>query len=141
MNIPANASLLRLSNTGLVLADASQDVRGLPVKDVEGATIGKVVDLLIDDTEKRVRFLLVSTGGVLGIGEERFLVPVDAIAAIHKDHVHIARTRDHVTSGPRYDPQVTHEQQEPLFADAYAFYGVLPFWAAGYAYPGFPYYV
>ena len=119
----------------------ADDVRKFLVLDETGKEIGHVDDLLIDDSEKRVRFLLVADGGFLGIGTEHMVIPIDAITSIHKNHVHISRTREHVAGGPRYDPKLDHEQQAPVFSNALEYYGFLPFWAAGYSYPGFPYYV
>jgi sporulation protein YlmC with PRC-barrel domain len=133
--------LLRLSKSGLQLSTAAEDIRGYVIVDEKDHEIGHVDDLLIDDTQKRVRFILAADGGFLGIGEHRMVIPVDAITRIHKNHVYIARSLDHVAAAPRYDPKVDHEQQTPLFSNVLGYYGFLPFWAAGYSYPGFPYYV
>lgn len=133
--------LIRLSKSGQTLSAAAEDVRGFIVVDETNREIGHVDDLLIDDTEKRVRFLSVADGGFLGIGEHRMLVPVEAVTRIHKNHVHVSKTREHIAAAPRYDPKIEHEKQEPVFSDVLGYYGFLPFWAAGYSYPGFPYYV
>jgi sporulation protein YlmC with PRC-barrel domain len=73
------ATLVNLGDTGLTVADPNADVRGRAVVDHNGEEIGKVDDLLIDDRERRVRFLRVGHGGFLGIGASHFLVPVDAV--------------------------------------------------------------
>jgi hypothetical protein len=91
--------------------------------------------LIIDDTEKRVRFMLVSSGGFLGIGEKRMLIPIDAITAVDDKNVHITRTREHVVGAPVYDPAVVNAKD---LDDLYNFWGVSPYWAAGYLYPPFP---
>jgi hypothetical protein len=41
-----------------------------------------VEDLYIDRQEREVRFLEVGAGGFLGIGEGRFLVPVEAVTKV-----------------------------------------------------------
>ncbi|HEY1686021.1 MAG TPA: PRC-barrel domain-containing protein [Tepidisphaeraceae bacterium] len=133
--------LLRFSKSGLTLSASAEDVRGYIVIDEKGASVGHVEDLLIDDSEKRVRFLLVGDGGFLGIGEHRILIPVDAVGRIHKNHVHISKGREHIAKAPLYDPKLDHDQQAPIFPKVLGYYGFLPFWAAGYSYPGFPYYV
>jgi PRC-barrel domain len=48
-----------------------------------------VEDLLIDDRERKVRFLLVEHGGFLGLGETKSFIPVNAITRITDTHVHI----------------------------------------------------
>ena len=132
--------LLRLHDTDLTVADPQQDVRTYKVIDTAGKEVGHVDDLLIDDTEKKVRFLLVRSGGFLGMGEKKFLVPVDAITKIGSDRVFIDRAGEHVVGGPDYDPQLVDESQlANHYRDVYSYYGFMPYWGAGYHYPGFTY--
>src|SRR5688572_10336262 len=104
-----SSMLLRLHDTDLTVADPQQAVRSFKVVDSAGKEIGHVDDLLIDDTEKKVRFLLVRSGGFLGLGEKKFLIPVDAIARIAPDRVEINRTGEHVAAGPDYNPALANE--------------------------------
>jgi sporulation protein YlmC with PRC-barrel domain len=60
------ATLVRLSDTELTVADPAADMRNRKVVDRDGEEIGEVDDLLIDAPEKRVRFLEVASGGFLG---------------------------------------------------------------------------
>jgi sporulation protein YlmC with PRC-barrel domain len=131
-----------LSDTNLTVADPAQDVRGLHALDSNGDDVGKVEDLLIDDTEKKVRFLLIGSGGFLGMGEKKFLIPVDAVTKITNDKVHIDRTRDHIASGPTYEPKLADESQlQDHLSSVYGYYGLIPYWGFGYAYPSFPFYL
>ncbi len=92
-----NAALYPLGDRGETVDGAADDVRGREVKDEDGDGIGTVADLLVDDREKRVRFLLVEHGGFLGFGQKRTLIPVDAIA---EDEVVIDQSRERVAAGP-----------------------------------------
>ncbi len=74
--------LVRLSETNLTVADPAADVRGRRAVDNGGQEMGKVDDLLIDDQEKKVRFLRVGSGGFLGKGKEHVLVPVEAVTSV-----------------------------------------------------------
>ena len=135
-------TLLRLSDTNLTVSNAAEDVRGRKVFDKGGQQIGHVDDLLIDDTEKHVRFLLVGSGGFLGMGERKFLIPVDAVMHVTNDSVQIDRTRDHVSGGPPYDPKIGEDHTpEDHYAAVYGYYGFMPFWGIGYTYPSFPFYL
>jgi sporulation protein YlmC with PRC-barrel domain len=138
MAAPENATLLRLGQTDLALAQPAEDIRGRKVVDSNGDDIGDVEELLIDDTEKRVRFIEVASGGFLGIGETRFLIPVDAIKKIDNSVIHVDRTRQDVMSAPHYDPELINED---YFTRVYTYYGFGPFWAPGYAYPMYPFYI
>ena len=64
------------------LEDQAQDIRGLDLYDREGAQIGSVKDLYVDERERKVRFLDVGAEGFLGIGEKHFLIPVESVSGI-----------------------------------------------------------
>jgi len=117
--------------------DPNADIRGRKVLDKNGDEVGKVDDLMIDNREHKVRLLEVESGGFLGLGETKVLIPVDAITRID-DHVHIDHTREHVARAPRYDPDLVQDQQ--YLGSVYGHYGYGPFWGMGYSYPMYPYY-
>lgn len=127
-------TLVRLKDTDLTVAPAD-DIRGLTVLDRDGEEIGSVDALVVDDTERRVRFLEVGSGGFLGIGEEKRLIPVDAVARVDDDGVRVDTTREAVAGGPAYDPDVV-EYSPDDYGEYYGYFGYAPFWAPGYAYPG-----
>ena len=131
-------SLVKLGDTELTVADKAEDIRGRTVKDRAGEEIGKVDNLIMDEQDAKVRFMEVAAGGFLGIGEKKFLIPVDAIARIDEDHVHVDQTRAHVASAPDYDPTLVPEWS--YYEDVYGYYGFAPYWAPGYAYPAYPSY-
>lgn len=129
-------TLVRLGDSELTLGAESEDVRGLPVVDKNGDDIGDVDEIVIDDQERRVRFLEVGSGGFLGIGEKKRLIPVDGVTAVD-DKVHVDLTRDAVAGSHEYDPTLAPERE--YYTDVYDYYGYMPYWGAGYMYPGFPY--
>jgi sporulation protein YlmC with PRC-barrel domain len=130
------ANLIKLGETDLTVSDPAKDVRGRKVFDRDGEELGKVSGLMIDDREHKVRFLEVSGGGFLGIGDHTVLIPVDAISRIDDEHVHVNQTREHVAGGPKYDPELAKDPTSWL--GYYGYYEVLPFWTPGYIYPGYP---
>ena len=119
--------LVRLSDSGLALEDLAQDVRGLDVYDKSGDRIGKVEDLYADTEERKVRFLDVSGGGFLGLGEKRFLIPVEAVGEVREDGgvVVVEQKRRKVAESPMFDADVVVPQ--PPYQDVlYEYYGYLP---------------
>ncbi|WDT89713.1 PRC-barrel domain-containing protein [Streptomyces sp. SCSIO-PteL053] len=128
--IPA---LTKLSDSPQVIASPAEDILGRKVTDRSGAEIGKVGDLVIDENEKRVRFLILEHGGFLGIGEKETYVPVDAVSEVTEDRVHIDRTGDDVAQAPGYDPELLDRNE--YFGSLYSHYGYTPFWGVGYVYP------
>jgi sporulation protein YlmC with PRC-barrel domain len=129
-------TLVRLDDAGLTLADPADDLRGRTVKDLNGEEAGKVDGLLIDEDEQRVRFMEVGSGGFLGLGEKKRLIPIDAITRVDEDSVHIATDRDRVAGGPVYDPDVVPERH--YLEEVYGYYDAPPYWGPGYFYPGWP---
>ena len=132
------ATLMKLGDSDLTVADPAEDVRGRKVLDANGDEVGDVEDLMVDDREIKVRFLQVGTGGFLGIGETKFLVPVDAITSIDGDHVHIDQSREHVAGAPTYEPDMSFD--DTYYNSLYGYWGYAPYWGMGYAYPAYPYY-
>lgn len=130
-------SLVKLSDSGQILADPAEDIRDRQVRDRDGNDIGKIDDLLIDGEHRKVRFLIVEHGGILGFGTTPSFIPVDAVIRIEDEAVHVNESGDRVAGAPRYDPDL---RDRPDFENLYGYYGYAPFWAPGYVYPGYPYY-
>lgn len=58
-----SATLVRLSDTSLTVQDPAEDVRSYKMVDKDGKEIGEVNELLIDERDKKVRFLEAESGG------------------------------------------------------------------------------
>ncbi|RST15983.1 PRC-barrel domain containing protein [Streptomyces sp. WAC05374] len=128
--------LKKISDSDRTVASSEEDVRGRKVCGAAGDDLGTVEDLLIDEEEGKVRFLLVGHGGFLGIGEKSSFVPVDAVTRVTEDRVYVDRSREHVAGAPAYDPGLVDETS--YYGQVYDHYGYGPFWGPGYVYPGFP---
>jgi hypothetical protein len=76
----AGTGLVRLGESDFVPANPEDDLRGKDVYNPEEQRVGSVEDLYIDRQEREVRFLEVGVGNFLGMGERRFLVPVEEVA-------------------------------------------------------------
>src|SRR5215475_14554769 len=98
--IEKTAKLIRLSDTELTIANPAEDIRGRAVVDRDGEDLGEVEDLLIDEPEKRVRLLEAASGGFLGLGKTKFLLPVEAITRISDDTVYVNQTRQYSAGAP-----------------------------------------
>ena len=132
------AALRKLRDTELDVARADEDIRGRKVCDRAGEEIGEVDALLIDDAENRVRLMRVASGGFLGLGQTKFLLPIDAITHIDGEVVRVDQRREHLASSPPYDPELIDRNE--YLQKLYSHYGYSPYWTAGYAYPAFPFY-
>jgi hypothetical protein len=94
-------------------------------KDKDGHDLGTIEGLLVDEAERKVRFMEVASGGFLGMGESKSLIPVEAITQVTPDAVYIGHTLEHVAGAPRYDPKLMHTELEYFF-NLYPYYGYPP---------------
>ena len=124
--------LLVLGEGRISLAHDSDDVRGRVVLDANGHRVGEVDDLIVDQAERRARLLVVVSGGVLGLGAHRHLVPVEAVAHV-SDHVRLHRSEEALPKNKDADSALERDD----YASIYGRYGCIPFWDATYTSPYF----
>jgi sporulation protein YlmC with PRC-barrel domain len=133
-------TLVRLSDTERMTADPTDDIRGRTVRDRDGEDLGKVDDLLIDNSENKVRFLRVESGGILGLGATPVFIPVEAVTDVGEE-VRIDQSAEKVAEAPRYDPDLREglpADDADFYGRVYGYYGYAPFWAPGYIPPSRP---
>jgi len=117
----AGLGLIKLGDSDFVLANPEDDLCGKDVYDPHGQHIGSVEDLYIDRHEREVRFLEVGAGGFLGIGEKRFLVPVEAVTQVAQNQVTIEPDRTVKVDGPApFDIRVVPPPSDDRRSEAYA---------------------
>ncbi|MCW4384555.1 PRC-barrel domain-containing protein [Salinibacterium sp. SYSU T00001] len=128
----AESTLIKLSESDERIENGSADIRGLKVKDAGGEDIGTVDDLLIDPDADEVRFIVVASGGFLGIGQDETYIPVEAVTDI-SDDVSVDLSREKLEGAPGYDPELAPDRG--YYDRVYGYYGYSPYWAPGYAAP------
>ncbi len=138
MATSAMRTLQPMQDAQLTPRDRAQDIRHRKVVDADGQDIGEIDALLIDEQEEKVRFLRVASGGFLGMGKSKVLIPVEAISKIDDDVVHVDQTRERIATAPTYDPELVDDR--PYYGSLYGYYGYQPYWGLGYVYPPYPYY-
>jgi len=117
--------LTRLRDTDQTVSSSDEDIRGRMAKDKDGHDLGTIEGLLVDEAERKVRFMEVGSGGFLGLGESKSLIPVEAITRVTPEAVYIEHTLEHVAGAPRYDPKLMHAELEYFF-NLYPYYGYPP---------------
>ena len=95
----------------------SSILTGMSVRNAENEDLGEVNDIVIDVTTGDVHYLAISYGGILGIGDKLFAVPVDAFRLGQdegSDSYHLVLPVDEITlkKAPGFD-----QDQWPNFAD------------------------
>ena len=116
-------TLQKLQDLDRTVAVAADDIRGRMVKDKDGNDLGRIDGLLVDAVGQKVRFMEVATGGILGLGQTKSLIPVEAITRVTADEVYISHTREHVAGAPAYDPKLVREDSASV-SGLYPYYGL-----------------
>src|SRR5680860_1249667 len=99
MALPNGSTLERLGETNLTVADPRADVRERKVIDAAGDEVGKVDDLLIDDSEARVRMLRVEhPHPCLGVVDQQVVDLADLVAG-RIDHLAFAHVSPRIRDG------------------------------------------
>lgn len=107
---------------------AAENVRGYDVRGTDNDRLGRVDDLIVEESSGRVRFLKVGDGGILGIGRTHRLVPVDAVKGVSGDYVFLDVSREQYGNAPTWRPLV-----DPSYVnDVLRYFGAQPFWKPGY---------
>jgi sporulation protein YlmC with PRC-barrel domain len=89
------------------------DLKGAGVRTPTGETLGDLKDLAID-TNGRVRYVAISVGGFLGMGDTLVAVPWDSLVFSHeigdvnKQRIALAVTKDQLKNAPRFMPGLAH---------------------------------
>ena len=115
----------RLRDTDQTISSSDEDIRGRMAQGRDDRDLGTIEGLLIDEGERKVRFMEVGSGGFLGLGESKSLIPVEAITHLEPDAVDIGHTRAHVAGAPICDPELV-ETRLDYFFNLYPYYGYRP---------------
>jgi len=94
---------------------ASDRVEGTPVFDKDGGKLGKVHALMIDKQSGIVAFVVISTGGFLGLGQAYHSLPWSAFRYDPaKEGYAIQIDKQLIEGGPSFRPDTA-----PVFDEAY----------------------
>jgi len=107
---------------------AAENVRGYDVRSIDNDRLGRVDDLVVDESAGRVRFLKVGDGGVLGIGRTHRLVPVDVVKGVAGEHVFLDVAQPRYDNAPRWRPL-----SDPTYViEVLRYFGTQALWRDGY---------
>jgi sporulation protein YlmC with PRC-barrel domain len=81
VHVQAGAKAVGRTNAPVV---RSKDILGLKVTNSSDESLGKIEDIVIDPAAGKIRYAVVSFGGMLGIGNKLFAVPWGKLAFVPK---------------------------------------------------------
>lgn len=90
-------------------------VLGLEIKNNSDKNVGEIGDLIVDPSTGEIRYAVLEVGGVLGVGEDRRVVPWSFIQVVpdekdaEKCHARTMLTEDQVKAAPGYKKDQRYE--------------------------------
>lgn len=108
---------------------AAQKVEGTPVFDTAGEKLGRIETLMLHKLSGKVAYALLSSGGVLGVGERRHPLPWSLLKFdIEREGYVIALSRAEIDEAPHYEPAELGEDDKSWGERVHAYYQVTPSW-------------
>jgi len=119
------------------MAIRATKLQGCQVATSSGENAGEIENLGIDATSGRVAFVVLSTGGFLGLGEDHHAVPLQAFTFSHEDgdmddlkcRLNIPESK--LENAPKFDKSDWDAAGDAVFVEKiYSHYGYPAYWGA-----------
>ena len=110
---------------------AADTLEGDRVVNGAGEDLGKIRDIMIDVPNGRVAYAVLSSGGMLGIGDRLFAVPWSAMMLDADRHCFVLDvSRDRLKSAPGFDKDHWPTMADPVWATSvHEYFGSQPYWS------------
>jgi sporulation protein YlmC with PRC-barrel domain len=95
-----------------------------------GESLGKIEDFMLDVESGRIRYAVLSFGGVLGIGNKLFAVPPEALTIdTQRKCLVLDVNKERLENAPGFDKDNWPNFADPTLGDEiYGYYGRKPYW-------------
>lgn len=109
---------------------SASSITGDKVENSQGDNLGHIEDLMIDLTSGRVAYAVLSFGGVLGLGDKLFAIPMEALAVKPEEKCFILNvSKEKLENAPGFDKDHWPDMADRKWADSvYKHYGYRPHW-------------
>jgi hypothetical protein len=105
---------------------SSAKVEGTAVYDGSGERLGTIQHFMVGKLDGKVRFAVLSFGGLFGLGQRYQPLPWDALSYdVAKVGYVVALSREQLEGGPAYDPEGEPEYDETYGRRISDYYGGL----------------
>jgi sporulation protein YlmC with PRC-barrel domain len=109
---------------------SADTLTGDTVFNAAGDHLGKIEDFMLDVESGRIRYAVLSFGGVLGIGNKLFAVPPEALVVdTDRKCLVLDVEREQLENAPGFDKDNWPNFADPtLGREIYGYYGRKPYW-------------
>ncbi len=114
---------------------AAEDLEGMKIKSAQGEELGEIEQLLVDTQEGRIGYVIVSSGEILGMAGEKYIVPFSALTLDQQQKAFtLQMDAEKMKQAPKGDIQQAIDREKGL--EIHQFYGASPYWEEGTQRPG-----
>jgi len=111
----------------------SSDLKGATVKSKDGKDLGKIDEIVIAPEEGMIAYTVLGSGGVLGLGEKHYALPLSVTdISYDKDHkifVTAPLTKERLEKAPEYDSKDWKRMSTPVWIrDMSTYWQTDPYW-------------
>ena len=116
---------LKRDETGRLIS--ADKVKGTPVHNPEGESLGTIENIMIDKPSGTVAYAVLAFGGILGMGKDRRALPWDVLEYDTEEGAYvIAVDADLLKNGPAYDETDTDWDDPAWGQKVDSYYDVTP---------------
>jgi sporulation protein YlmC with PRC-barrel domain len=111
---------------------SSSSITGTDVVNPQGENLGHIEDLMIDLDTGRISYAVLSFGGIFGIGNKLFAVPLESLTINTEDENFVMDIdKERLEDAPGFDKDNWPETNNNTFrTEVYTYYNVEPYWDA-----------
>jgi len=109
---------------------AADTLEGDRVVNAAGDQLGKIRDIMIDVPNGRIAYAVLSSGGVMGLGDKLFAIPWNALVLDADNHRFVLDIdKERLKNAPGFDKDHWPSMADSRFAQSvYEYYDTPPYW-------------
>lgn len=104
---------------------SASSLEGNDVKNAEGEKLGDIKEIMLDTSDGRIAYYVLSFGGFMGLGDKLFAVPPEAMRLDQEEECFILNVdQDRLEDAPGFDKDNWPDMTNPEFTTRiYTHYG------------------
>ncbi|GJL70685.1 MAG: hypothetical protein NPIRA06_33200 [Nitrospirales bacterium] len=109
---------------------SSSSITGDTVQNMDREDLGEIKDLMIDLSEGRIAYAVLSFGGFLGMGDKLFAIPWEALSVVQEEKVFLLNVpKEKLEQAPGFDKDNWPDMADVTWGQSiHEYYGYNPYW-------------